>query len=459
MTAAVGVGNVNTMRMPLAATLAWTLLVCAAALPAGAAETTTDEVVDLGPTAGEDASSFQGLSQDPDDPANLLKNIRERRTETDSLFPASPLHGVHAATDRLKRSVYDAMRLDLGLAYNQLFMGVTESLPGSDDWATASGLDFVGTWELLHSGQPTQGQVFFHFQGRWDWGTVGPENLGTIALGSLGRPGNTFAAYTPTFLPVRNLYWQQGGKEAGWAYRFGKITPDAILGTSAHVAAPLTFTSTSALVFVNALPDSGLGAAAVWFFNDRVKLSGLVSDANGDRRNWGDISEGDFFYAAELAAKFYPRTAKSGWSKLTIWHTNGTDNGQASNGNLGPDGWGFQIKLEQELTADGRAIGIVKYGESYNDSALYKHQGNVLFLYYDPSFIGHIRNDVVGIGLNYVDPALSDSRDEYDLEVFYRFPIFPLVDVTFSYHSIFFPSLDRNNDQASAFGLKLRTTF
>jgi hypothetical protein len=175
------------------------------------------------------------------------------------------------------------------------------------------------------------------------------------------------------------------------------------------------------------------------------------------RLGWG--GEGDLYKAVEFAAQIYPRTEKAGWSKLTFWHNDGTRNGQPANGNLGPDGWGVFLKLEQELTADGRAIGIAKYGRSFKDSALYKQQANALFLYYDPDLIGHIRNDVVGIAFNYVEPTPADTREEYSLEIFYRLPIFPLVDLTFTYHSIFRPALDPTNDQANAFSLRLRTTF
>jgi hypothetical protein len=67
--------------------------------------------------------------------------------------------------------------------------------------------------------------------------------VGTL-LGSLIQTANTFDPYTPAFL-LRNLYWQQGSEEAGWAYRIGKITPDATLSTSAHLAAATTFLTTA----------------------------------------------------------------------------------------------------------------------------------------------------------------------------------------------------------------------
>jgi hypothetical protein len=441
---------------PLAA-----VLILLTALPFLAlAETpaTAAKAADLQP-AGKGVAMESAVGEDPDDPSNLLSGIRQRRIQKDSLFRQSPLHGVHEFTDRWKQTLYDTKGLQLGFAYNQLFQGVNDSLPDADKWGTASTVDFIGTWEFLNRGEPTQGQIVFGLQGRWNWGTTGPENLGTEALGSLSRPGNTFAEYSPTFLPVRNLYWQQGSRKAGWVYRVGKITPDATLATSAHIAAPLTFTSTAGVgAFSMALPDSGLGAVANWYFTDRVKLLALVSDSNADRQDWGDVGEGDLFKAVELGVKMFPRTEKAGWSKLTVWHNDGTKDG-ASNGNLGPDGWGFFLKLEQELTADGRLIGIAKYGWSDNDSALYESQANLLFLYYNPDFIGRIQNDVIGIGFNYVDPSLPGARGEYSPEIFYRFPFFPGVDLTLTYHAIINPSLDRDNSSAAAYSLRIRTTF
>jgi hypothetical protein len=104
-------------------------------------------------------------------------------------------------------------------------------------------------------------------------------------------------------------------------------------------------------------------------------------------------------------------------------------------------------------------IGIAKNGRSYDNSALFRSQANLLFLYYDPNFIGRIQNDLIGIAFNYVEPSLAGSRGEYNPEIFYRFPLFPHVDMTLTYHSIINPSLDRANDSASAFSIRLRSTF
>ena len=398
------------------------------------------------------------LSSDPGDPGNLVPGIDERLNQKESLFPVSPLYWLHQLTDR-KKILDDSIGLKLAAAYTQVFMALPESLPGSDSWGTNSNLDLIANWALLMKGKPTEGHVTAHGQGRWDWGTTSPEDLALVSLGSLLGTANSFGPYDDPSFILRNLYWEQGSKEAGWAYRIGKITPDAMLGTSAHMANALTFLPTANYNFSIAVPDSGLGAAAAWYPHSRIRLMGLISDSNADRSDWGHIDEGDLFKAIELAVQIAPRTEKAGYSKLVFWHNDGTRDGSASNGNLGPEGWGFLLKLEQELTADGRLIGIARYGRSFNDSAAYKQLASAHLLLYDPRFIGHIRNDLVGIAFNWAEVPVSAARSEYNVEAFYRFPIFPSVDMTLSYQSVINPALDRDNDHASVFSLRLRTTF
>lgn len=399
------------------------------------------------------------MSDDPDDPQDLLRAIRERGTQKESVFRVSPLSGLHEATDQAKQELYDATHLELGLALTHLFQWLSEAPLARDTWGTVTNVDFLGTWELLDRGEPTQGQLFFHLQGRWDYGTTGPETLGTESLGTLNGTANTFAAYQPAII-MRNLYWQQGTEESQWAYRVGKITPDAILSTSAHVSAHTTFLSTTGVgSFANALPDSGLGLVGVWHFNDRLKLMGLFSDANADRTDFGDIGAGDFYKALELGVKVAPRTPKAGYSKVTLWHTDGTKDELAANGQMGPEGWGYFLKHEQELTDDGRAIGILKYGQSFEDSAFYEQLAGGYFLLYDPTGQGTLKNDLLGVGYNWAQATLSEAESETNLEVFYRFPIYPMVDMTLSYQSVFNPALDPDNDQASAFSVRIRTTF
>jgi hypothetical protein len=207
------------------------------------------------------------------------------------------------------------------------------------------------------------------------------------------------------------------------------------------------------------LPDSGFGAVGAWYFHEDAALVGLISDANADRFDWGHIDEGDFFAAAELHVKIAPQTPNAGFSKLTVWSTDGTQNGNPINGQTGNDGWGFYLKHEQELTQDGRAIGILRYGRSFEKAALYEQQFGAHFLLYEPRIMTGLKNDLIGVAFNWADTPVDSARSEYSLEFFYRFPIFPNVDTTFAYQSVFNPALTRELNHASAFSLRLRAAF
>lgn len=395
----------------------------------------------------------------PDDPHNLLLSTQERAKQKESLFRVSPLAGLHETTDQAKQDLYDATHIKLGLAATHLFQWLSESRPDGDTWGNATDMDIFGTWELLDRGEPTQGQLYFALEARWDWGTTAPETLGGESLGSMNQTANTYRAYQPAVI-LRSLYWQRGSKKAGWIYRIGKINPDAIVATSAHLSPSTTFLSGAGVgSFVIAHPDFGLGVAARRYFGDRVALMGFLSDADADRKNFGDIGAGNFYKALELAVKVAPKTPKAGYSKATLWHTDGTKDGLPSNAQTGSEGWGYFLKHEQEMTDDGRVIVIIKYGQSFEESAIYEQMAGVYFLLYDATGLIRLKNDLFGVGYTWAQATESTARSETSVEAFYRFPLSTHVDMSLNYQSVINPALDHDNDHASVFSIRLRTTF
>ncbi len=416
-------------------------------------------------TAAEQKAELSGsqsgsaITEDPGDPSNTLSEIEGRRAQRDSLFGVSPLKSAHDATDKMKENLDETSHFKPGLMINHLFQGLSKALPGNDKSGMTTDLDFVGSWDLINRGTPTQGQVYFGIEGRWDYGTTGPQDLGFVSLGSQIGTANAFSAYTPAFI-LRNFYWEQGSKEAGWAYRAGKITPDSILATSRHISPVTTFLPNGGTgLFSSGYPDSGLGAVAVGYPNERLRILGLVSDANADRYDFGDIGAGDFYKALELGVKIAPKTEKAGFSKVTIWHNDGTKDGQPINASTGAEGHGVTVKIEQELTDDGRAIGVLRWGKSWDGSSLYDEQVGAHFLLYDPLGTDGLQNDLIGLAINWVDATAAGARDEYNAEVFYRFPFFTGLDTTVSYQYVKDPALTREIDRASVISFRIRAVF
>ena len=399
------------------------------------------------------------ISSDPVDPSNAAEHIRERNAQRDSLFGVSPLQSLHDGMDKTRDKIYEATHLKLGLMINHLFQGLSEALPDNDKSGTATDMDIIGTWELTKRGEPDRGNLYFKIQGRWEYGTTGPQNLGFVSLASQIGTANTFSAYTPAFI-LRNFYWEQGSKKAGWAYRLGKISTDATLATSRHISPVTTFLPNGGTgLFVSGYPDSGLGVVGVVFPSDRFRLLGLVSDANGNRFDWGDISAGDLYTALELGVKIAPRTEKAGYSKFTVWHNDGTKDGKPINASTGNEGYGVTVKFDQELSDDGKTVGVLRWGKSWDKSALYDEQAAVHLLLYDPPGPAGLQNDLVGLAVNWAQASAAGARGEYNLEAFYRFPFFTGLDTTLSYQYVYHPALTREIDHASVLSLRIRAVF
>ena len=409
-----------------------------------------------------------GLTSDPLDPIVELHRIQTRRSlpgTRSSLFPTSPLTPIRQGWQDLENEVYDETDIKFGTAFNHLFQQATESLPGTDKFAFSSNMTLVGTWDGFHKGESNAGSITLGIDGRWGYGVTYPTDLGPNSLGSLGFTANPYGKYKPTFI-ARNLFWRQGSRDAGWMYRAGHITPDQFLSTSAHINPNATYSPIAGTgAFAIALPDSGLGAAGGLFVNDRVNIVGLVSDADANRFRFGSPGPGNLFTAVELQVKVLPVTENAGYSKVTLWHNDGTKNGAAINGSSGKEGWGIFFKHEQELTSDGRAVAIGRWGRNYNQSALYNQLAAGHLVVYDPFCTGEytakdmIHADAFGAAVNWVEPSAKGSRDETNVELFYRFPLFPLTDLTMSYQSIINPALDPTNSHASVFGIRFRSTF
>ena len=117
------------------------------------------------------------------------------------------------------------------------------------------------------------------------------------------------------------------------------------------------------------------------------------------------------------------------------------------------------VKLEQELTDDGQPVGVLRWGKSWDGSSIFEQQAGVHFLLYDPPGPAGLQNDLVGMAFNWVESVAAGARDEYNVEVFYRFALFPGVDMRLSYQSVINPALTRDIDHASVFSLGFRTVF
>ena len=103
--------------------------------------------------------------------------------------------------------------------------------------------------------------------------------------------------------------------------------------------------------------------------------------------------------------KIAPRTEKAGYSKFTFWHSDGTKDGQPINASTGKEGYGLTVKLDQELTEDGKTVGVFRWGKTWEKAALYDDQAAVHLLFYNPPGPARLQNDLFGVAANWAQPT------------------------------------------------------
>jgi len=180
------------------------------------ADVSPEEQVSLEQRMSDKTTGFIGW----EDPSYQLQLIEERNQRfydnpENGIIPYSLIQPLRDSFSGFKEQLYDNTGLNIGMSFHTVGQHANEVLAGFDNNAIATDFDFVGTWELLNVGTPTQGEMFFGVEGRWDYFTDGPQNLGFANLGTAGGTANTYSRYSPDAFLLRNLYWRQGGTEAG----------------------------------------------------------------------------------------------------------------------------------------------------------------------------------------------------------------------------------------------------
>lgn len=432
-------------------------LLCLALASGGSASAQDDEQAEDQDAAESRAESSFSSPEDP------IKRVTESHLKKDNLIDFPALEGFYKSLDGARADFHKSTGLKGVFFHSTVYQQASDSLPGQDDYGVATITGLYGTWDVVDKADPTAGQFSFGVEARWGYGDrLTPVELGTAGIGSATGTVDPYGEQSQTTV-LREAFWHQGSPEKGWNYRIGKITPDRLLTSSDHIdPVSLFFPVGSGGAPAIAFPDSGYGAAAGFFPSDKFRVGVVVADAAGDRTGSGDIGQGNFFKAIEAQVQlFTPKTEKAGYSTFTLWHTDGTDDPEdALDSSTGEKGWGYFIKLEKELTANGKNIGIIRFGKSFDDSAVYKEQGSIRYVRDDPPDPFGLGDDHFGIAVSYVEPVINPfDRDEWGIDTFYRFNLVDRVQFSFGYQVVFDPSFNPEEDSINVFSVRLTQFF
>ena len=291
---------------------------------------------------------------------------------------------------------------------NSLIQWLTDVASRSaDDSGVATTIDFVGTWEAINRGKPSLGQFLFQVEGPLGLWNGGSHKSGTSQPGQPGLHCEYIRSLCPCIpaLSKSLLATRQQGGRLALSSRQDHRRPD-FQHISPYQPGPHLRADLGHRAVRDRARGYGMGCGGCVVHHRSSRFDRCRSRRRFQPTGLCHPGREISLQRSSSAARSLRGPTRRATRNSPFWHTDGTSDGQPINGSLGPAGWGFMLKLENELTADGRAVGILRYGESYDGSALYRQLAGAHWLLYDPSFFGRINNDLMGVG-DQLGPAVA----------------------------------------------------
>lgn len=335
--------------------------------------------------------------------------------------------------------------LRLGFASTFLFQ---QASGGPGERTTGAGdIDLLAKWTAIGAGTKDTGILAFAGEYRFQLAETTPSALGG-QIGTLVPTTNGFSERPPV---VKELYWDQRLFDDRFRFAIGRIDPENLFGAHRLQSANLfflnkAFSGNPAVAY----PGSGFAAAAQVKPVPWLYVTAGVTDANGKVTTSnidGFFNNGEFFSFLEGAITPTFEGIGSGRYRLSVWHIDARDGAGA------PEDQGVTLSLDQDF---GEAItAFARYGHADGEVTGVAHtvQGGLGIR----GVIG--QEHMLGIAAAWSDPAQSGLRDEKVLEVFQRFQVTEVAQLTLGAQAIFDPSNAPDDHLLGVFSIRLRIAF
>ncbi len=343
-----------------------------------------------------------------------------------------------------KRGLNDRYGLQTGAAYTTLYQSASDVPAGAEDEAAVGIFRVFGRWTLLGRGTKNTGTLVFSADDRHRLGTdIAPADLGFEA-GYLGIPGTLFS---DTGTVLVDLNWQQYINDGKSGIIIGRYDPNDYLDVLGY-ANPWTSFQNLAVLFNTsiALPDASVGIGAGHWFEDKYYILGTLNDANGVVTKTDAFEEDSEFYKA-MEIGWSPSRDERYFKKLHImgWHVDKRDKAGV------PESEGMTVSAN--WTFDKTWMVFAKAGWSDGDAPLMNSSVTLGGLYYLAR-----RSDLIGLAVNWGEPADDSLNDQYTGELFYRLQFAQNFAITPSVQLFMDPALNPDKDEIWILGLRARLT-
>lgn len=389
-------------------------------------------------------------------PDAVPNRIESDYQERDALFELEFLKPYHEWKERIAEETGFSFALD----YYPVILKASDSLRGTENYASSGVFRFTGSWQAIGRGSDTTGTLNFLVEQRHSYTDNTPAEF---AFNSLGNIGAIEIPFADDSWHLTNLYWSQSWKNGDF---------EAVIGfldiTDYVDVYPLTspWTDFSNFVFsigvaTMDLPDDGaLGLAAGAWLTDQLYLIGGFTDLNSNPNEPFNgfntfFNKSQFFKHIELGWTLSPKERYYLDNlHLTLWHADQREQ-------IGvKDGWGGVLSFTGSI--DDNWIVFARAGFSEDGGSLLQKAVSLGFSYI-PSPTGAVPGSQLGFGVNWGQPndALFGSglRDQYAIESYFRLQITKEISITPAVHLLINPALNPEKDTIWGLGLRSRFAF
>ncbi|MGB5634166.1 MAG: carbohydrate porin [Waterburya sp.] len=385
---------------------------------------------------------------------DAVPNRLESDQQKDALFELEFLKPYHEWKERIAED----SGFSFGLDYYPVILKSSDSLPGTEDYASSGVFRFTGSWQVLGRDSDTTGTLNFLVEQRHSYTDNTPSEF---AFNNLGYIGAIEIPFADDGWHLTNLYWSQ-------SWNNGNV--EAVIGlldvTDFVDVYPLTspWTDFSNFVFsIGAatidLPDDGaLGMAVGAWLTDQLYIIGGFEDLNSNPNEPFNgfntfFNDSQFFKHIEIGWTLSPRERYYLDNlHLTLWHADQREQ-------IGvKDGWGMFFSFTGSV-GDNFLL-FARGGFSEDGGGLLQKAASLGFGY-QPSEA--LPGSQLGFGVNWGQPsdALfgSDLRDQYAIESYFRLQITKEISITPDVQLLINPALNSQKDTIWVFGLRSHFAF
>ena len=374
----------------------------------------------------------------PDSVGAQLEEARNAR-QMSSRWPGldKTLDPVVSATD----AFYERTKLQLGFRYTASYQSASASLTDEDDGA-AGQIRMMGKWRLYEQDEDNFGNFVFLVENRHSiGGGVTPATLNQ-EIGSFGPTG---LSYGDNGTALTIAFWEQSLADRRMGIWAGRIDPTDLTDILGYANQRTTFSNASVVAnLVVVAPGPGFGLGVGGMITDHIYSIGTIADANG---SFSDIEwfpgGAEFYKYVEVGwlpsrEERYTRNIHIGAFHMDERSDAGTE-----------DAYGFLLSANWLIGENW--LPFARAGISDGDGAVVDKSVTIGTLFRPDWF-----NDLIGFGINWLDPTNPASQDQTSAELFYRFSLSRDFAISFTAQSIFNPANNPQDAVIGIFGIRVR---